>query len=273
MTPPPTHAALTAGVALDRVWRSPPSLPNVDVSPPPLVVALPNGDTTRLPGHTWPQLAYRSANHQSRYPLGGGLLVGMLEISKSEASDLLIEFAHPMHTPNAEHPAGLPYTRGWCFRGWALVVGGDAVGVVVSADPSAPVVDSTRGLHRRNTVDLARIARSPSERHEHCLRALLRLWREYAAPLYAEYRHVDHVTAAVTYSLPGKAGHIYRADGWRKIRSRKPSRGGGGWSKGSRVASLGDAGDELGTWLWEYPSPHEPPAIDNAPSQFELTAP
>jgi hypothetical protein len=90
-------------------------------------------------------------------------------------------------------------------------------------------IDKATGLTRRNTVDLARIARSEDPRHGNCLRAALRLWREYLAVTHVEYtRVVDELAAAVTFSLPGKAGSLYRADGWRKLRDRKPSRGGGG---------------------------------------------
>jgi len=238
---------------------SPLALASIDASPPPFEVAMPDGTTRQLPGHLWPTASYQAANHAARQPRWRQRtpLISVVEITKGEASDLLIDFAHPMHRPTSEFPAGQPYRRGFCFRAWALVVGSEAAAVMVSADPSGPVIDKATGLTRRNTVDLARIARSEDPRHGNCLRAALRLWREYLAVTHVEYtRVVDELAAAVTFSLPGKAGSLYRADGWRKLRDRKPSRGGGGWSNRSRVAHLADAGYEIGTWVWRYPQPH-----------------
>src|SRR6266700_2028385 len=75
-------------------------------------------------------------------------------------------------------------------------------------------VCKSRGWHRYNTVDLARIARSPDSRDQRCLRAVLRIARDYLVPLWLgtypnwDARSADlcgqpQIEAVSSTSLPG----------------------------------------------------------------------
>ena len=267
LTTIPTLAPRTA-------HRQSPRPPHVDPSPPDLRVALPHGGQATLPGEIWPQAAYAADNRASRGGGGGAPLISIVEINKREASDLLIEWAHPLHTPTPEHPAGRKYARPFCFDGFALIAFGQPAAVMVSADPINRTVDSDLGLHRRNTVELARICRAPDQRHQRCLQAALRLYREYLAVLFDRYWGDGAVAAISTYSLPGKAGETYRSAGFRRVRGARPSSGGGTWSRASQAADVGEAGDEMGLWVYRIPgrNPQPDTETDGAPAQLQLAA-
>jgi len=252
--------------------RRPTPTSRIDVSPPPLQIALPNGAQATLPGETWPQAAYQAHNERSRVGANRPPLLSLVEVNKREAGDLLIEWGHPLHTPTPEHPAGRPFRRPFCFDGFALIAFGQPAAVMVSADPINRIVDSNLGLHRRNTVELARICRAPDQRHQRCLVAALRLWRDYLAVLFDRYWGDGAIVAASTYSLPSKAGDLYRTCNFRRVRASRPNKGGGSWSRASQAADVGEAGDEMGLWVYRIPGRDPQPnhTTTSTPSQLQL---
>jgi hypothetical protein len=254
--------------------RQAPRPPRIDPSPPPLQVALPSGAQATLPGEIWPQAAYQAHNDRSRLGDNRPPLLSVVQINKREVGDLLIEWGHPLHTPTPEHPSGRPFKRPFCFDGFALVAFGQPAAVMVSADPINRTVDRDLGLHRRNTVELARICRAPDQRHQRCLQAALRLYREYLAVLFDRYWGEGAIAAISTYSLPGKAGETYRSAGFRRVRGTRPSSGGGTWSRASQAADVGEAGDEMGLWVYRIPgrNPQPDTDTDGAPAQLQLAA-
>jgi hypothetical protein len=148
-------------------------------------------------------------------------------------NDLLERWSHPLGA--CERP----------FRQDAhvLTVHGEIVGATVTAS----TVSSTCAQRPRKTVvELARIARAPE--HRWVMRPLLRLWREAVAPRWPLWP----VEAAVSYSLPGYSGDIYRFDGWRLHGEVRPSSGGGTWSSPPRVNDIGEPGDRKKLWVYEY---------------------
>lgn len=183
-------------------------------------VGLPGGVQGTLPGLFWPEL--RST--------GGSAPVSVIRVERGVANELLVEWDHPLG----------PCTRPFGREYFVLVVSGEPVALASSVSTvSAPVYQQ---YTRRNVVELGRLARSP--RHPHALRAMLRLWREYLAPMWAYWP----VEAAVSYALPGTTGDLYRFDGWKKVRECRPWAGGGTRARPPRkiegVKSL---------WIYEYP--------------------
>lgn len=152
-------------------------------------------------------------------------------ITKRDANALLTAWNHPLGA----------FNRPFGYQAWGMAIDGQAVAVAVSA---STVGSTSAGYERRQVVDLARIARHPD--HPGVMRVMLRLWRDYLA------RRWDYwpVHAAVSYGLPGKAGNLYRFDGWRKIGTCKPWAGGATWSNPSRANSIGDGLKAL--WVYEY---------------------
>lgn len=237
-----------------------PPLPSITHHPPDLRVTLPTGEQASLPGVTWPQLL---CTQPRKTPGRGGRIpkpiLDVVEIDIHQTDRLLAQWRHPLG----------PASRRFGRMSFALRAFDTPVAVCVSAsapNASAPnaSVHQDYGLHRLNTVELARIAR----RDPAATLAALRLWREYLAPLFAK-RYAssgwgrDTLRAAITYSLPGTPasapdGHgIYRRDGWTRIRRRKLTHPGpnSGWSKPSTAAPLADG--IAGLWVWCYQPPRE----------------
>lgn len=77
---------------------------------------------------------------------------------------------------------------------------------------------------------------------------MLRLWREVLVFEWQSWRPA----AAVSYSTPGKAGDIYRFDGWSFVRKVKKAGVGKSstWSKGSATDVIGDG--RKGLWIYRY---------------------
>lgn len=122
-------------------------------------------------------------------------------------------------------------------------------------------VCAERGLHRYNTVDLARIGRSMDRRDRYCLRAVLRIAREYFVPAWfgryegwearsAELCGRPQIAAVSSTSMPGTPGSLYRFDGWEKLRESKGAKG-GGHQKPSRANAIQDGA--RGLWVYRYP--------------------
>jgi len=97
---------------------------------------------------------------------------------------------------------------------------------------------------RQECVELARIARHPD--HPRALRAMLRDWTDYLAPLWQDWP----VHAAVSYAMPGRSGGLYRFDGWENWGRRKASTGGGTWSGPGRA--IGHADGYTTLWVYRY---------------------
>ena len=172
----------------------------------------PDGEQLTLPGSLWP----------AGCSLAGGDPICFAPITRDQANRLLLAWEHPLGE----------YRRPFGYQAWGMAVDGEAIAVVVSGSTVSARVEGD--LHRRNVVELARIARSPA--HPGAMRAMLRLWRDYLAPRWPHWP----VEAAVSYALPGKAGNLYRFDGWRKIGTRAPSGGGGTWSGRPVAAGIAD---------------------------------
>lgn len=161
-------------------------------------------------------------------------MVSLESADNAEVNDLLVRWKHPLGA--CERP----------FRQDAhvLYVHGEIVGLTVTA---STVSATCAGLGRFDVVELARISRHPD--HRWVLRPLLRLWREAIAPKWPLWS----IEAAVSYSLPGYSGDIYRFDGWRCVGEVKPSAGGGTWSSAPKVNEIGPPGSKKKLWIYEYP--------------------
>ena len=217
---------------------------------PPLALHGSEGIQGTLPGECWSALAL------TQFQRPGQPIIGCWEIDKQEAVGYLIAWRHKLHANGEDYkrPFGSMYFR--------MDVMGRPAAVVVLASTCNKWVSKKHGLARFDCVDLARICRSPDRRDENCLRAVLRLAREYLVPLYPQ-RYPDHwnvVKAACANSLPstasakpdGKTG-MYRFDGWERIRVTKGKGGGGTRGRPSQAAEIGDGA--RGLWIWRYPDP------------------
>jgi hypothetical protein len=153
--------------------------------------------------------------------------VAFHEVDVAEAQDLLIAWRHPLHLPHDEHPAGRPYSRPFGRLAFVMEAGGRRAAMVVLASTINASVCKARGWHRYNTVDVARIARSPDRRDQKCLRAMLRITREYLVPPWlgtyprwdarsAELRGQPQIESLSSTSLPGTPGSMYRFDGFER---------------------------------------------------------
>ncbi|MGR6921239.1 hypothetical protein ACU635_43945 [[Actinomadura] parvosata] len=190
-------------------------------------------------------------------------VVAFYQVDVAEVVELLIRWRHPLHLPDDEHPGGRPYSRP--FGSLAFVMedrGRVAAAVILASTPNTSVCKAW-GLHRYNTVDLARIVRSPDRRDEQCLRAVLRIARLYLVPLWlgtyagwdarsAELCGQPQIEALSSTSLPGTPGNLYRFDGWTKLRTSKGPMG-GGRQKPSAANAIADGA--RGLWIHRYPEP------------------
>jgi hypothetical protein len=192
-----------------------------------LLVVGPGGEQLALPGDIWPE-------RSTCAPAGGP--IGFAQITRREANLLLEAWRHPLGA----------YKRPFGYQAWAMVVDGLPVAVVVSGSAvSCRVHDD---LRRDNVVELARIARSDA--HPRALRAVLRLWTDYLAQRWTDAYWP--IRAAVSYALPGKAGNLYRFDGWTDLGLRKPSGGGGTWSQRPKAVDIADGRKRL--FVYRYGS-------------------
>lgn len=190
-------------------------------------------------------------------------VVAFYQVDIAEAEELLIAWRHPMHLPDEEFPTGRPYTRPFGRLAFVMEDRGRRAALVVLASTVNASVSSSHGWHRYNTVDLARIARSPDRRDQQCLRAVLRIARDYLAPLWlgtypnwdarsAELCGRPQINALSSTSLPGTPGQLYRFDGFTQIRVSKGAKG-GGRQKPSAANAIADGA--RGLWVYNYPRP------------------
>jgi hypothetical protein len=233
------------------------------VTLPPIGLHGTAGVQGTLPGECWPALAL------SQFQKPCQPIIGCWEIEKAEAVGYLIDWQHKLHLNGESYkrPFGSMYFR--------MDVMGRPAAVVVLASTCNKWVSKERDLCRFDCVDLARICRSPDRRDDHCLRAVLRLAREYLVPLYPQRysKHWSTVKAACANSLPstasakpdGKTG-MYRFDGWERIRVTSGEGGGGKRGRPSKAAEIGDG--KRGLWVYLYPDAQ--PAT--APPELRLVA-
>ncbi|GGS85195.1 hypothetical protein GCM10010156_49760 [Planobispora rosea] len=189
--------------------------------------------------------------------------VAFYQTPVAEAEELLITWRHPLHLPDDEYPAGRPYRRPFGSLAFVMEERGRRAAAVVLASTINPSVCQSQGLNRYNTVDLARIARSPDRRDRHCLRAVLRITRDYLAPLWlgrfpgwdarsAELCGRPQIEALASTSLPGTPGRLYRFDGFERIRTSTGAKG-GGHQRPSAANAIADGA--RGLWVYRYPQP------------------
>lgn len=240
---PPSHCASQRHLRLIHSADSAPA-------PGPIALTL-NGrpDQLQLPGDSWPALTRTQALRPDRP------LIGVWEIPTREAERMLIAWKHPLHAN------GEKYTRPLGRMFFLMEVLGRPAAVVGLASICNTWVCKKRGLSRYDCVDLARICRSPDQRDEYCLRAVLRLAREYLVPLWPQrYKRWSTIRAVCANSLPstssaqpdGKTG-MYRFDGFERIRVTKGKGGGGKRDRRSKAAEIGDG--TRGLWLYPRAAP------------------
>ena len=196
----------------------------------PLIhVAGQDGTQLTLPGLLWPAGVDR----------GNSDPVFFAPINKKQANELIAAWG--------SHPLGI-YNRKFGYQAWGLAVDGVAAAVAISG---STVGTSAAGYNRFACVDLARIARNPDPKHAGIMRVMLRLWRDYLAVKWADrYWPVD---AAVSYALPGKAGNLYRFDGWTKygtVKARRGPQSPHSWSGPSRAQGIAD--EIMAVWYYDY---------------------
>lgn len=202
-----------------------------------------------LPGEFWPALSF------TQFQRPGRPIIDWWEIGEDEAVKLLIEWKHKLHEN------GEPYERPYGSMFFRMDVMGRPAAIVVTASSCNEWVSKKHGLGRYDCVDLARICRSPEHRDAYCLRAVLRLSREYLAPLYPiRYPKMWSVLKAVCANQLPKAdgspldvhNNMYAFDGFELVRVTKAKASGGNRGKPSKAAGIGDG--TLGLWVDRYPA-------------------
>lgn len=223
--------------------------------------ALPGGRVGRVDGAFAPELAdaQRTLDAAARRPAprhrsqADRPVFSIREVRAAEADPLLHEWGHPLGGLHPGKPGGRPFGY-MAFIGEAL---GRPVSVLISASAPNKSVSKTHGLHRYNTVELARVGRPDSDAQ--ATLAAVRLWSVYLAPLWvARYPHLwSGLDAAISYSLPGTPSAqdpmkgMYHRLGWKNLGRRNPSTPGAtSRSKRSQTDFIADG--IKGLWIWEY---------------------
>lgn len=244
------HLAGPGGPNVLPPWLADPArVPRLrPVASPIIRLALPDGSQRSLPGVLWPN---PRVWEPSGTALGGAAPVEIRRVKRKQ-SNLLIEYW-------GTHDLG-PETRLYGYTAFALCVFGEPIALATAATSHSKSVDQKHGLRRTNVIELTRLCRSEEPHARWCLRIMLRAWREFLATQYWRYNTEEEVIALITYSMPGKAGHIYRADGWKRLRDCKPWGGSSNWSSPSRTGSKPGA-----LWVYWLPGhlrlpPFTPPA-------------
>jgi hypothetical protein len=214
-------------------------LPTIDPPTRELWVALPDGGQARLPGALWPTPRSSIRPSSSGPPVPSPIAVD--EVARADVNALYEAWGHPLGA----------YRRPFAEQHYLLLVDRQPIAAASSGSIQSRTVAG--GLPRRRVVELARIARAPA--HPHALRALLRLWREYLAPRWAD--RYWPVEAAIAYALPGRDGGLYRFDGWTRHGPCRPWAGGGTWSRPSPTNRIADGIKTL--WIYRYNSAPTPP--------------
>lgn len=161
-------------------------------------------------------------------------IVSVEEVDRDTVNALFEEWRHPLGA--CKRPFG--------HFSHVLLTHGQVVAATHTASIVSPTVE---GYGRKRVVELARIGRADSA--PWAMRVMLRLWREAIAQQVWHYWTVE---AAVSYSIPGYSGNVYRFDGWTKVKDCRPARPGKSshWAKGSATDAIGDG--KKGLWMYHY---------------------
>lgn len=192
-----------------------------EIRTPTIIVALPDGSQARIPGTIWPQPDIWAASDR-RTRAGAPPAIEVRQLTRKESNVLCA----------AWHPLGAE-RRPFGYHAFALFVKGQPIALATAGSAHSASVDKELGLNRRNTIELTRLCRAPQDTHPHAkgsLRVMLRLWRDLLAVPYYPYFEDTEKVALISYSLPGKAGNVYRTDGWTRLRACRPWGGGSNWS-------------------------------------------
>lgn len=224
--------------------------------PRPIRAKLPDGTIGLAEGDVAPDLAdaqleldlLAAEMSPVMQPRFAAPLFAIHEVKAKEADELLVEWGHPL---------GGVSDRPFGYMAFVCEAFGRPVCVLVSASTPNKSVSTAHGLHRYNTVELARIARPDEDRQ--AMLACARLWTTYLAPMWPERygRKWAGLDAAVTYSLPGTPSAkseevgMYRRLGFKNLGKRLPGRPGkGSRQKVSKTDGIDDGEKRL--WIWEY---------------------
>ena len=232
-----------ASRALSALSFDPSQIPPLKaVRPPEIVVALPDGRQLELPGTSWPRPDIWAASER-RMRTGAPPAIEIRSLTRSESNVLSTDW----------HPLGAE-RRPFGYHAFALFVKDTPVALATAGSTHSAIVDKTLGLNRRNVIELTRLCRSPDQLAEGSLRVMLRLWRDFLAVPYWPYFPDTPRVALISYSMPGKSGHIYRHDGWERVRGCSGSGGGGTWSRAPRAGARPSG-------LWVYWLSSDTPAV------------
>jgi hypothetical protein len=227
-------------------------------TPPTIAIAMPDASQLELPGAAWPRPDIWAASER-RAALGAPPAIEIRQLTRAESNRLVADW----------HPLGAE-TRPFGYHAFALFVKGRPLALATAGSTHSATIDKRLGLHRRNVIELTRLCRSPEQQAEGSLRVMLRVWRDFLALPYWPYFPDTEKVALVSYSMPGKAGHIYRHDGWQRVRGCAGSGGGGTWSGAPRAGRRPEG-------LWVYWLNGDTPAVaaarNLAPAPARLAPP
>lgn len=198
---------------------------------PALDTELPDGRRVVIEHPPWPELNYLSYEPAEA-------AVKIIEVTRGQANQYLTGWKHPLG----------PYRRPFGQQHFLMLAGRHNRPVAVASSGSVRRPTVAGGLRRDEVVELARIARSPE--HPRSLRAMLRLWTDYLAVMWTDKYPDWELKAAISYALPGKAGNLYRFDGWEPLGETEPWGGSTGWGKQSAANGIGDGKKKV--WLYRY---------------------
>jgi hypothetical protein len=195
----------------------------------------------------WPELA-ATASAASRYPpLPSYVPIGIVPVTRTEINRYLIAWRHPLGA----------YDRPFGEQHWLMVADGEPI----AAASSASTVSKTlwkKTWRRPECVELARIASNPAPRKlrhvraaKRSMRLMLRAWTDWCAPLWEQTQWRPYT--AVSYSLPGKVGNLYRFDGWLKVGKVKRWGAPCGYSNPSKADAIADGEKTLWVYPWLQP--------------------
>lgn len=226
-----------------------PLRPPAPIPPPVIQIALPDGTQAQIPGAQWPEPDIWAASRR-RARAGAPPAVEIRALTRAEANVLSAQW----------HPLGAE-SRPFGYHAFALFVQDEPLALATAGTTHGPTVDRELGLHRRNVIELTRLCRAPETTHPQArgtLRVMLRLWRDQLAAQYWAYFPDTPKVALISYSLPGRAGHVYRTDGWWLARRCSGSGGGGTWS---RPPAAGRAPEGLWVYWLDGPPASAAPVI------------
>jgi hypothetical protein len=238
----------------------PAAIPPLRVIPSPTItVGLPDGGQAQIPGTLWPAPDLWAASER-RARAGAPPAIEIRQLTRRESNVLAA----------AWHPLG-EETRPFGYHAFALFVEGEPLALATAGSAHSASVDKELGLFRANTIELTRLCRASEQTHPQAkgtLRVMLRLWRDFLAVPYWPYYKDTEKIALISYSLPGKAGHTYIHDGWRRARGCRSWGGGATWSRAPRAGAAPQA--LFVYWLAGTRPPHVDQVLARRDRQSQL---